>query len=174
MTSRTPILDQCLAIRNLLALSDHELEEIINLQQEELEGLHLPNLTEEEYKDLKDSYTSEISATLLSYRDNYNLRKELQMALFKQYNIDMKYWCQFKHKLTIQEALKEVADATNDQEDWSRFDTFTQSLYVRIGKITGLWHTPCGRCLLDATLDPKNKSDDKKENKPSETSEAVW
>lgn len=59
-TSRTPILDQILAIRNLLAVNDHQLEEMINIQQEKLEALRIPDLTEEEIKALEDSYTTEI------------------------------------------------------------------------------------------------------------------
>lgn len=159
-TSRTPILDQVLAIRNLLALSDHELEEISNLHQEKREAQDLPDLTEEEAKALEESYNTEISWTADSYRANYLLRKELQSALFTQYNIDLKYRCQFKHKLTVQEALKEIADVTNDPSDRARFDAFTSSLYLRLGKITWLGHTPCGRCLLDAEGEDRSKKND--------------
>lgn len=151
-TSRTPILDQVLAIRNLLALSDHELEELINLQQEKTESSSLTYESERERQIVEDSYDLDIDATMNQYRDHYHLRKELQRALFDAYDVDHKYWCQFKHRLTVQEALKEIADATNNQDDWYRFSTFTQDLYLRIGKITGLGHTPCGRCLLDAEV----------------------
>lgn len=149
-TSRTPILDQCLAIRNLLALSDHELEQIINLKQEKEESLHLPDLSSEEREALSAQYDNDIQETHLQYESHYTLRKQLQSSLFTQYDIDLSYRCQFKHKLTIQESLKEIADATQDPQDRSRFHAFTKDLYLRIGKITGLWHTPCGRCLLDA------------------------
>lgn len=156
-TSRTPILDQVLAIRNLLALSDHELEEITNIQQEKEEAMNLVFETERERKTLEDAYNLDITSTAKQYRDHYKLRKELQSSLFTQYDIDHKYRCQFKHKLTIQEALKEIADATDEPQDRMRFNQFTHSLYMRIGKITGLWHTPCGRCLLDADMGDKEE-----------------
>lgn len=135
-TSRTPILDQVLAIRNLLALNDHELEELINLQQEKTEAMNLTYESERERQIVEDSYTLDIGSTFSQYRDHYHLRKELQRSLFDAYDIDHSYWCQFKHRLTVQEALKEIADATNDQADWYRFNTFTQDLYLRIGRIT--------------------------------------
>lgn len=160
MTSRTPILDQVLAIRNLLALNDHELEEIINVQQEKTEAMNLSFETERERKALEDSYTLDMDLTMKQYCNHYNLRKELQSELFKQYDIDMKYRCQFKHKLTIQEALKEIADATKSPEDRSRFQVFTKDLYIWIWQITGLWHTPCGRCLLDAEQEEKPIEED--------------
>lgn len=136
----------------MLALNDHELEQLINLQQEKTEALNLTYESERERQTVEDSYTLDIGSTFSQYRDHYKLRKELQRSLFDAYNIDHSYWCQFKHRLTVQEALKEIADATNDQEDRYRFNTFTQDLYLWIGKITGLGHTPCGRCLLDAEL----------------------
>lgn len=59
-TSRTPILDQILAIRNLLALNDHELEQIINLQQEKTEALNLTYESPTERQIIEDSYTIDI------------------------------------------------------------------------------------------------------------------
>lgn len=157
MTSRTPLLDQLLAIRNLLALNDHELEQIVNLKQEQQEGASLSVPTAQDTNTptldadaLYDSYTKDINATIRQYNDHYALRKELQRSLFDQYSIDLSYWCQFKHRLTIHEALKEIADATNSQSDRDRYRLFTKELYLWIWEITGLWHTPCGRCLLDA------------------------
>lgn len=157
MTSRTPLLDQLLAIRNLLALNDHELEQIVNLRQEQQEGASLSVPTTQDTLTptldadaLYDSYTKDINATIRQYNDHYQLRKELQRALFDSYDIDLSYRCQFKHRLTIHEALKEIADATNSPSDRERYYLFTNDLYLWLGEITGLWHTPCGRCLLDA------------------------
>lgn len=155
MTSRTPLLDQLLAIRNLLALGDHELEQIVNLRQEQAESEGLApskssvSLSAEA---LYDSYTKDINATIRQYTDHYALRKELQRSVFDAYNIDLEYRCQFKHRLTVHEALKEIADATGSQADWDRYFLFTKDLYLRIWEITGLGHTPCGRCLLDAEV----------------------
>lgn len=153
MTSRTPLLDQLLAIRNLLALGDHELEQIVNLRQEQAESEGLApskssvSLSAEA---LYDSYTKDINATIRQYADHYALRKELQRSVFDAYNIDLEYRCQFKHRLTVHEALKEIADATSSPEDRERYRLFTKDLYLWIWEITGLGHTPCGRCLLDA------------------------
>lgn len=161
MTSRTPLLDQLLAIRNLLALNDHELEQIVNLKQEQQEGASLSVPTTQDTlaptldaDALYDSYTKDINATIRQYNDHYTLRKELQRALFDSYHIDLSYRCQFKHRLTIHEALKEIADATSDSADRERYRLFTKDLYLWIWEITGLWHTPCGRCLLDAESSP--------------------
>lgn len=161
MTSRTPLLDQLLAIRNLLALNDHELEQIVNLRQEQQEGASLSVPTTQDTLTptldadaLYDSYTKDINATIRQYNDHYQLRKELQRSLFTSYNIDLSYRCQFKHRLTVHEALKEIADATNSQADRERYYLFTNDLYLWIWEITGLWHTPCGRCLLDAESSP--------------------
>lgn len=151
MTSRTPLLDQLLAIRNLLALNDHELEQIVNLEQEQIEGLKLTAEGDPLPADaLSASYEADIAKTVVQYHDHYTLRKELQRALFDQYHIDLSYRCQFKHRLTVHEALKEIADATGSSDDWGRYRLFTKDLYLWIWEITGLWHTPCGRCLLDA------------------------
>ena len=157
MTSRTPLLDQLLAIRNLLALNDHELEQIVNLRQEQQEGASLSVPTTQDTLTptldadaLYDSYTKDINATIRQYNDHYQLRKELQRALFDSYDIDLSYRCQFKHRLTVHEALKEIADATSSPEDRERYYLFTKDLYLWLGEITGLGHTPCGRCLLDA------------------------
>lgn len=137
-TSRTPILDQCLAIRNLLALNDHELEQTVNLLQEKEEALSVVFKSERDHQIVEDSYTNDLDSTAKQYLDHYLLRKELQRSLFDSYNIDPTYWCQFKHRLTVQEALKEIADATQSSEDRFRFNSFTQDLYLWIGKITGL------------------------------------
>lgn len=151
MTSRTPLLDQLLAIRNLLALGDHELEQIVNLEQEQIEGLKLTAEGDPLPDDaLSDSYDQDIAKTVVQYHDHYQLRKELQRSVFDSYNIDLEYRCQFKHRLTVHEALKEIADATGSSDDRWRYYLFTKDLYLRIWEITGLWHTPCGRCLLDA------------------------
>ena len=161
MTSRTPLLDQLLAIRNLLALGDHELEQIVNIKQEQIEGSKLSSEDAVLSPDqLSDSYERDIAKTVLQYYDHYTLRKELQRALFDSYDIDLSYRCQFKHRLTIHEALKEIADATNSQADRERYYLFTNDLYLWIWEITGLWHTPCGRCLLDAeTGTPEKQAD---------------
>ena len=145
MTSRTPLLDQLLAIRNLLALNDHELEQIVNLKQEQQEGTSLSVTTTQDTlaptldaNALYDSYTKDINATIRQYNDHYALRKELQRSLFTSYNIDLSYRCQFKHRLTIHEALKEIADATGSSDDWERYYLFTNDLYLWLGEITGL------------------------------------
>lgn len=139
MTSRTPLLDQLLAIRNLLALNDHELEQIVNLKQEQVESAGLPSVTSQDTlakvadtKTLYDSYTKDIDATIRQYADHYQLRKELQRALFDQYSIDLSYRCQFKHRLTVHEALKEIADATSSPADRERYYLFTKDLYLWI------------------------------------------
>lgn len=133
MTSRTPLLDQLLAIRNLLALGDHELEQIVNLKQEQIEGSKLSSEDAVLSPDqLSDSYERDIAKTVLQYHDHYALRKELQRSLFTSYNIDLSYWCQFKHRLTIHEALKEIADATQSPSDWERYYLFTNDLYLWI------------------------------------------
>lgn len=167
MTSRTPLLDQLLAIRNLLALNDHELEQIVNLNQEKSEAASLtPVSTQDTNTPALDqnafmsSYDQDIAKTVLQYHDHYQLRKELQRSLFDQYSIDLQYWCQFKHRLTVHEALKEIADATNRSEDRERYYLFTNDLYLWIWEITGLGHTPCGRCLLDAESSPTPPSDE--------------
>ena len=133
MTSRTPLLDQLLAIRNLLALNDHELEQIINLKQEQIEGSRIAAEGDPVSPDaLSDSYSQDIAKTVLQYHDHYQLRKELQRSLFTSYNIDLSYRCQFKHRLTVHEALKEIADATNNQADRDRYYLFTKDLYLWI------------------------------------------
>lgn len=156
MTSRTPLLDQLLAIRNLLALNDHELEQIVNLRQEKSEAASLtPVSTQDTTLDqnaFMSSYDQDIAKTVLQYHDHYALRKELQRSLFDSYHIDLSYRCQFKHRLTVHEALKEIADATNRSDDRERYYLFTNDLYLWIWEITGLGHTPCGRCLLDAEV----------------------
>lgn len=158
MTSRTPLLDQLLAIRNLLALNDHELEQIVNLEQEQMEGLKIAAEGDPISPEaLASSYEADIAKTVVQYHDHYVLRKELQRALFDQYSIDLSYRCQFKHRLTVHEALKEIADATNRSDDRDRYRLFTKDLYLWIWEITGLWHTPCGRCLLDAETDAEKK-----------------
>ena len=180
MTSRTPLLDQLLAIRNLLALNDHELEQIVNLRQEQQEGAILSVPTTQDTlaptldtDALYDSYTKDINATIRQYHDHYALRKELQRSLFTSYNIDLSYWCQFKHRLTVHEALKEIADATNSPSDRERYYLFTNDLYLWIWEITGLGHTPCGRCLLDAEINDSAKAEDVPTSKePAETSPA--
>lgn len=179
MTSRTPLLDQLLAIRNLLALNDHELEQIVNLKQEqaESEGLAPSSSSVSLSADqLYDSYTKDINATIRQYNDHYQLRKELQRSLFDAYHIDLEYWCQFKHRLTVHEALKEIADATSDSADWDRYRLFTKDLYLRIWEITGLWHTPCGRCLLDAETDSEKKktTDSQVSSNPEEPEKDLW
>lgn len=145
MTSRTPLLDQLLAIRNLLALNDHELEQIVNLRQEQQEGASLSVPTTQDTLTptldadaLYDSYTKDINATIKQYNDHYQLRKELQRVLFDSYDIDLSYRCQFKHRLTVHEALKEIADATSSPEDRERYYLFTNDLYLWLGEITGL------------------------------------
>lgn len=154
MTSRTPLLDQLLAIRNLLALGDHELEQIVNLNQEKSEAASLTPVSAQDttldQNAFMSSYDQDITKTVLQYHDHYALRKELQRALFDSYDIDLSYRCQFKHRLTVHEALKEIADATDNPSDRERYYLFTNDLYLWIWEITGLWHTPCGRCLLDA------------------------
>lgn len=131
MTSRTPLLDQLLAIRNLLALGDHELEQIVNLEQEQIEGLKLTAEGDPLPADaLSSSYEADIAKTVVQYHDHYTLRKELQRALFDQYSIDLSYRCQFKHRLTVHEALKEIADATGSSDDWGRYRLFTKDLYL--------------------------------------------
>lgn len=175
MTSRTPLLDQLLAIRNLLALGDHELEQIVNLRQEQIEGSQLTAEGDSLPADaLFDSYDQDVAKTVLQYHDHYALRKKLQRSLFDQYHIDLSYWCQFKHRLTVHEALKEIADATNRSEDRERYYLFTNDLYLWIWEITGLWHTPCGRCLLDAEVNDSAKAEDvpppKKPAEPSVSS----
>ena len=167
MTSRTPLLDQLLAIRNLLALNDHELEQIVNLRQEQQEGASLSVPTTQDTLTptldadaLYDSYTKDINATIRQYNDHYQLRKELQRTLFDSYDIDLSYRCQFKHRLTVHEALKEIADATSSSDDRERYYLFTKDLYLWIWEITGLWHTPCGRCLLDAETGTPEKQDE--------------
>lgn len=185
MTSRTPLLDQLLAIRNLLALNDHELEQIVNLRQEQQEGASLSVPTTQDTLTptldadaLYDSYTKDINATIRQYNDHYQLRKELQRALFDSYDIDLSYRCQFKHRLTVHEALKEIADATSSPEDRERYYLFTNDLYLWIWEITGLWHTPCGRCLLDAEVNDSAKAEDaptpKKPAAPSVNSIPTW
>lgn len=151
MTSRTPLLDQLLAIRNLLALNDHELEQMVNLKEEQNAASRIAAEGDPISPDaLCDSYTRDIGRTAVQYHEHYTLRKELQRSLFDSYNIDLSYRCQFKHRLTVHEALKEIADATNSPSDRERYYLFTNDLYLWIWEITGLWHTPCGRCLLDA------------------------
>lgn len=160
MTSRTPLLDQLLAIRNLLALGDHELEQIVNLRQEQIEGSAIAAEGDPLPADaLSSSYEADIAKTVLQYHDHYALRKELQRSLFTSYNIDLSYRCQFKHRLTVHEALKEIADATSSSDDRERYYLFTKDLYLRIWEITGLWHTPCGRCLLDAEVNDSAKAE---------------
>lgn len=139
MTSRTPLLDQLLAIRNLLALGDHELEQIVNLKQEQQEGVSLSVPTTQDTlaptldtDALYDSYTKDINATIKQYHEHYQLRKELQRSLFDTYNIDLSYRCQFKHRLTVHEALKEIADATGNSSDRERYFLFTNDLYLWI------------------------------------------
>ena len=133
MTSRTPLLDQLLAIRNLLALGDHELEQMVNLKEEQNAASRIAAEGDPISPDaLRDSYTRDIGRTAVQYHDHYTLRKELQRSLFDSYNIDLSYWCQFKHRLTIHEALKEVADATNRSEDRERYYLFTNDLYLWI------------------------------------------
>ena len=133
MTSRTPLLDQLLAIRNLLALGDHELEQIVNLRQEQIEGSAIAAEGDPLPADaLFDSYSQDIAKTVVQYHDHYALRKELQRSLFTSYNIDLSYRCQFKHRLTVHEALKEIADATSSSDDRERYYLFTKDLYLRI------------------------------------------
>lgn len=133
MTSRTPLLDQLLAIRNLLALGDHELEQIVNLKQEQIEGSAIAAEGDPLPADaLFDSYSQDIAKTAVQYHEHYQLRKELQRALFDQYSIDLSYRCQFKHRLTVHEALKEIADATNRSDDRDRYQLFTKDLYLWI------------------------------------------
>ena len=161
MTSRTPLLDQLLAIRNLLALGDHELEQIVNLKQEQIEASKITAERDPISPDsLHSSYDVDIAKTVLQYHDHYALRKELQRSLFDQYSIDLSYRCQFKHRLTVHEALKEIADSTNRSDDRDRYRLFTKDLYLWIWEITGLGHTPCGRCLLDAETSDSAKSED--------------
>lgn len=161
MTSRTPLLDQLLAIRNLLALNDHELEQIVNLKEEQNAASRIAAEGDPISPDaLCDSYTRDIAKTVVQYHEHYALRKELQRALFDQYHIDLSYWCQFKHRLTVHEALKEIADATNNQADRERYYLFTKDLYLWIWEITGLGHTPCGRCLLDAESSPTHPKEE--------------
>lgn len=130
MTSRTSLLDQCLAIRNLLALSDHYLEQVVNLRQERIESTRLPDLSEAQSKSLEDQYDMDITSTHVQYCDANVLRKELMKVVFDTYSIDQSYWCQFKHLLTVQEALKEIADATGSESDRDRFYRFTKDLYT--------------------------------------------
>lgn len=133
MTSRTPLLDQLLAIRNLLALNDHELEQIVNLRQEQTESATLSTADGPISPEaLASSYDQDIAKTVVQYHDHYTLRKELQRALFDQYSIDLSYRCQFKHRLTIHEALKEIADATGSSDDRERYFLFTKDLYLWI------------------------------------------
>lgn len=139
MTSRTPLLDQLLAIRNLLALNDHELEQIVNLNQEKSEAASLTSLPTQDMlaptldqNAFMSSYDQDIAKTVLQYHDHYALRKELQRSLFTSYNIDLSYRCQFKHRLTVHEALKEIADATNRSDDRERYYLFTNDLYLWI------------------------------------------
>ena len=133
MTSRTPLLDQLLAIRNLLALGDHELEQIVNLRQEQIEGSAIAAEGDPLPADaLFDSYSQDIAKTAVQYHDHYALRKELQRSLFTSYNIDLSYRCQFKHRLTVHEALKEIADATSSSDDRERYRLFTKDLYLWI------------------------------------------
>lgn len=138
MSSRTPMLDQCLAMRNLLALNDHQLERLVNLDQEYVEATDLPGLSYEEFSSISESYNSDIQHALDSYTQTYNLRKSLQSDFFKKYNIDLTHRCEFKHSLTIHEALKEIYDATKDPNDYQRYINFTHNFYLRLGKITGL------------------------------------
>jgi hypothetical protein len=136
MTSRTPLLDQLLAIRNLLALGDHELEQIVNLNQEKSEAASLTPVSAQDttldQNAFMSSYDQDITKTVLQYHDHYALRKELQRALFDSYDIDLSYRCQFKHRLTVHEALKEIADATDNPSDRERYYLFTNDLYLWI------------------------------------------
>lgn len=133
MTSRTPLLDQLLAIRNLLALGDHELEQMVNLKEEQNAASRIAAEGDPISPDaLCDSYTRDIGRTAVQYHDHYALRKELQRSLFDQYHIDLSYRCQFKHRLTVHEALKEIADATNRSDDRERYYLFTNDLYLWI------------------------------------------
>ena len=138
MSSRTPILDQCLAMRNLLALNDHQLEKLVNLDQEHSEAAGLTNITPNEFEALSDSYNQDIQDLLDSYTYTYNLRKSIQSDFFKKYNIDLTHRCEFKHSLTAHESLKEIYDATKDPNDYQRYIDFTHHFYTRLGKITGL------------------------------------
>lgn len=133
MTSRTPLLDQLLAIRNLLALGDHELEQMVNLKEEQNAASRISSSDDSATQEaLSDSYTRDIGRTAVQYHEHYQLRKELQRALFDQYSIDLSYRCQFKHRLTVHEALKEIADATSDSADRERYYLFTKDLYLWI------------------------------------------
>ena len=139
MTSRTPLLDQLLAIRNLLALNDHELEQIVNLKQEKSEAAGLTPVSAQDTNTptldqnaFMSSYDQDIAKTVLQYHEHYQLRKELQRSVFDAYNIDLSYRCQFKHRLTVHEVLKEIADATNSQSDRERYRLFTKDLYLWI------------------------------------------
>ena len=152
-TSRTAALDYLLAIGNLVALADHKEEQIMNLE-EEYEAVASLELTEPEAEQMRQNIAKEILETKASRRQLYDLRRELQRNFFQRYEIDMDYWCQYKHFAVALTAAEECRNADDTYYNEVLVTKLRKAAYQFLG--TAMWVGPanCGRCLADM-LDEK-------------------
>jgi len=152
-TSRTAALDYLLAIGNLIALADHKEEQIMNLI-EERNNLSSVTSDPEELEKLATAIQEEI---VLASRDRENLyqdRKTLQRNFFSRYNIDMDYWCQFKHYAIALTAMEECRNADPTADNQFILNRFRKEVYQFLGQAMWVWPANCWRCLADM-LDEK-------------------
>lgn len=133
-TSRTAALDYLLAIGNLVALADHKEEQIMNLLEEKE---NIPAVTTEprEANDLMESINEEIAATRKQIKQLYEQRKTLQRNFFEIYNIDMDYWCQFKHYAVALTAMEECRNADDTVQNEILLAEFRKGVYQFLGVI---------------------------------------
>lgn len=153
-TSRTAALDYLLAIGNLIALADHKEEQIMNLLEEKE---NIPAITSkpEEVNELISSINEEIAATRIQIKQLYDQRKTLQRNFFEIYDIDMDYWCQFKHYAVALTAMEECRNADDTVQNQILLAEFRKSVYQFLGVILWVWPANCWRCLADALDDDK-------------------
>ena len=159
-TSRTAALDYLLAIGNLVALADHKEEQIMNLL-EERNSLSTVTSDPEELEKLATNIQQEI-VIAQKERDNlYQERKSLQRNFFQIYNIDMDYWCQFKHYAVALTAMEECRNADPTVDNQFVLTRFRRMVYQFLGQAMWVGPANCWRCLADALqpiFDPKDYS----------------
>lgn len=133
-TSRTAALDYLLAIGNLIALADHKEEQIMNLLEEK-ENIPAVTSKPEEVNELISSINEEIAATRIQIKQLYDQRKTLQRNFFEIYDIDMDYWCQFKHYAVALTAMEECRNADDTVQNQILLAEFRKSVYQFLGVI---------------------------------------
>lgn len=151
-TSRTAALDYLLCIGNLIALADHKEEQIMNLL-EERNSLSTVTSDPVELETMATNIQQEI-ALAQKERDNlYQERKSLQRNFFHIYNIDMDYWCQFKHYAIALTAMEECRNADNTVDNQFVLTRFRRMVYQFLWQAMWVGPANCWRCLADAIED---------------------